>query len=426
MTHFLFLTNFLKIFIIFNNFILKEKNMVGVLKLKMKGLKYRFKIFWQDITKILLLQIVIFLFCFLFERGIGFPKMKILWQGYLNLNLVLAGFLFLLFLLISFLSFKELSPKEVAKNKFKNTGIYKYVRHPFYGAIVFLLNPAIAFFFESFGLLIACIFSYFLWKTFAKEEEERLLKKFEKEYKEYQIKTSRLFLPKAFELSWIKKRIIFYVLVGFSSFVIVMVVFNLYIDFQAKRASFTEKIFTEEMSGLLRSIPSPTITISPSPQNTATSQNQNQNSFIQIIDKNAYLNGVLLIPKINVKAPIVFVSNLKYLDYYHKYGVVHYPDTSLPGKGGAILISGHSSGPPNVRGNYDYVFSKLNSLLPGDKIIIFFEGKNYTYNVFKKEIVWPAQVRLREYKDKETLTLISCWPVGTNARRIVVEAERVE
>lgn len=397
--------------------------MIGFLKLKSKGIRYRAKIFWQDISKVFLMQIVIFLFFFLFEKELGLPKMKILGGFYGNLNLILSLILFFLFLVVCLFSFKEVSPKTAAKGYLKTEGIYKYVRHPFYGAIVFLLNPAIALFFESFGFLIASFVSYFIWKSFAKEEEERLIKKFSKEYQEYQFKTQRLFLPHIFEVAWFKKRFIFYLLVGFSSFFIVILVFNLYIDFQAKKASFVEEVFSEDMPIFkVPQIPSPTITpTKSSPTPTSTSS---QNPYIKKIDNNAYLNGVLQIPKINIKAPIVFVSNLKYLDYYHKYGVVHYPNTSVPGRGGAILISGHSSGPPNVRGNYDYVFSRLNSLVAGDKVIIYFEGKTYNYKVFRKEIVWPNQVRLREYKGKETLTLISCWPVGTNARRIVIEAER--
>lgn len=395
--------------------------MLGGLKLKIKGIKYRSKIFWQDISKIILMQIILFLFFFLFERGLNLPKFEIFGAIYPNFNLILSAILFSLFLLISFLSFKELSPKEAAKGKFKKGGIYRYVRHPFYGAIVFLLNPAIAFFFKSFGLFLACLPSCFIWKTFSKEEEARLIKKF-KEYEKYQIETPRLFLPPAFELSWFKKRGLFYLLVGFSSFFIVIIVFNLYTDFQAKRSSFVEKIFSEEMVNLL---PTSLPTLTPSPSPTPKTTSGSISSYIKKIDDNAYINGTLEIPKIGIKAPIVFVSNLKYLDYYHKYGVVHYPDTSMPGKGGAILISGHSSGPPNVRGNYDYVFARLNSLIAGDKIIIYFEGKTYIYKIFRKEIIWPSQVRLREYKDKETLTLISCWPVGTNARRIVVEGERV-
>lgn len=389
------------------------------LKIKLKGAKFRRRIFWKDVFKIFFLQILIFSFFFGFEKALKISPISIPENFPQSLLFIMSAVLFSFFIFIAILSFKKLSPKKVAKEELKTSGIYSYTRHPFYGAIVFFLNPAIAIFLRSWGMLTACIVCFYLWKWFVKEEEERLTEKFGKEYHDYKIKTSRLFLPRVFETAYSRKKALFYVLISFSSFLIVIIGFNIYTEFEAKRAEFSEQVFTDEISIINNKISDIKIT-PPTPSPTRPAKN-----YKRRIDKNAYKNGKIKITRIGVEAPIVFVNSTKYLDYYHKYGVVHYPKTSTPGKGGAMLLSGHSSGPPNVRGKYDYVFSKLNSLRPGDKVTIYYEGTTYKYRIFRKEIVWPKEAKLREYKRRETISLLSCWPVGTNSRRIIVEAQRI-
>lgn len=132
----------------------------------------------------------------------------------------------------------------------------------------------------------------------------------------------------------------------------------------------------------------------------------------------------LVIGQINVDAPIVIVNNTSSVNDAHRYGVVHYPGTAFPGQIGSILLSGHSSAIPWQKGVYDTVFAKLNDLQTGNTFTIKYNGQNYTYRIFKKYIVYPSEFRLNDY-GTETVTLVSCWPVGTDLKRIVIEAERI-
>jgi LPXTG-site transpeptidase (sortase) family protein len=212
------------------------------------------------------------------------------------------------------------------------------------------------------------------------------------------------------------------------TFLAVLITSTCFLVFGVGSNIISKMFFTETIFG---NIPVPTIQITPPvvsiPMPTSITQITPPNLF-EINSEGIYtkLSGNISIPKIGVNAPIVFVGDIKWVNYDHKYGVVHYPDTALPGSVGAGLYSGHSSAPPNIRSQYNYVFSKLENLGPNDDVIINFQGNTYTYKIFRKEIVAPRDFKLREYQGKETITLLSCWPVGTAAKRIIVEAERVE
>jgi len=134
----------------------------------------------------------------------------------------------------------------------------------------------------------------------------------------------------------------------------------------------------------------------------------------------------LEIPKIEVSAPLIFVEDP---DKVHKTldnGVVHYPDSVLPGEKGQTIILGHSAPPnwPDIK--YDDVFSRLNELDKGDEVFVYFDHQEYVYSVIKKIFLEKGE----EIPDTLTnsdnmLILISCWPPGKDYRRIAVQAELI-
>lgn len=156
----------------------------------------------------------------------------------------------------------------------------------------------------------------------------------------------------------------------------------------------------------------------------------------------------LEIPKLGIKAPLVFVENggqNKDLEKYLDKGVLHYPQSALPGKQGKVVILGHSApaGWPKI--NYDWVFTNINNLVSGDKVYILFNDQQYVYKVTKKVFLergeeitdsnlTPLEVNdaQQNYKTGEPLTgltdsqsmliLLSCWPPGKDHKRIAVEA----
>ena len=139
----------------------------------------------------------------------------------------------------------------------------------------------------------------------------------------------------------------------------------------------------------------------------------------------------LIIPKINVDVPVVYgvgndnISQLKAMEK----GVAHFSipgANAVPGQNGNTVLSGHSSNDLFDKGDYKFIFAQLDKLKQGDVIYANYNGKRYAYNVTKTEVVMPNQVnRVQIGADKPMLTLITCVPLGTAEKRLLVFAEQV-
>jgi len=128
------------------------------------------------------------------------------------------------------------------------------------------------------------------------------------------------------------------------------------------------------------------------------------------------------IPKIQIVAPLVFVASAEKSIFSAALdrGVVHYPDSALPGEEGQIIFLGHSAplGWPKIK--HDWVFSDLNDLVAGDEIIIYFQNQKYSYFVQKKTILDKGEDLPQGFT--EGLVLLTCWPPGADQRRMAVMA----
>ncbi|MDX9971154.1 MAG: class E sortase [Candidatus Gracilibacteria bacterium] len=144
----------------------------------------------------------------------------------------------------------------------------------------------------------------------------------------------------------------------------------------------------------------------------------------------------IVIPRINQNVPIVRVSseNLIQRDWKAlendiqealRGGVVHYPGTSLPGENGNIVITGHSSYFPWDPGRFKDVFALLHDVEVGDRVVMYYNQKKFIYEIKEKFEVKPTQIEVLKQTETETLTLITCTPVGTNLRRLIVIAKPV-
>lgn len=108
-----------------------------------------------------------------------------------------------------------------------------------------------------------------------------------------------------------------------------------------------------------------------------------------------------------------------------KSALIHYPDTSLPGRLGNGVIFGHSVLPQFFNPeNYLTIFSTLHRLKNGDKIILNVDGVEYQYLVQDMYEVQADDLSVLEQRyDRRFLSLITCSPPGTYLRRLVVKAE---
>lgn len=149
------------------------------------------------------------------------------------------------------------------------------------------------------------------------------------------------------------------------------------------------------------------------------------------VETNVGPESKLIIPKINVEAPIAFgVGN----DYNSQMkametGVAHFSipgASSIPGQTGNTVLAGHSSNDAFVNGDYKFIFAQNEKLQTGDTIYVNYKSKRYAYKITTKEVVMPEEVGKLVYPtDKPVLTLVSCVPLGTALKRLLITAEQV-
>ncbi|MEW5805276.1 MAG: sortase [Patescibacteria group bacterium] len=159
---------------------------------------------------------------------------------------------------------------------------------------------------------------------------------------------------------------------------------------------------------------------------TPNSQEVSPDTFNQVSASGT--ESFVFIPKINVKAEIVFpdtTDNKELLSWLEK-GVIHYPDSAGFGEKGVGILLGHSSAYPWYRGDYGSVFALLEKLEPGDEVVVVSQGKKYLYRVSGSKVVVPKDFRVENPDNGSHLWLMSCWPVRTNKLRIVVATDLVK
>ncbi len=145
-------------------------------------------------------------------------------------------------------------------------------------------------------------------------------------------------------------------------------------------------------------------------------------------DKDMYIS----ITSVGIKdikiSPNVESSDEKIYNRYLKYGVAHFKGTPLPGDGGNSFIYGHSAVDSFFRNHKNLpetIFSRLNNIDIGQDVIITKDKETFTYVVRNKKIVAPDDFSiLQTQNNKETVTLMTCWPLGIGTKRLVVVAER--
>lgn len=133
----------------------------------------------------------------------------------------------------------------------------------------------------------------------------------------------------------------------------------------------------------------------------------------------------LYIPKINVIAPIIWDIPQDQILGQLKNGVVQYQGTALPGQVGNVFITGHSSNYWWIKGNYNHIFALLDKLVVGDEIYLTYQGVIYKYHVSSAIVVAPSDISVMESQGKNTLSLMTCVPVGTTLNRLIVRADLV-
>lgn len=117
------------------------------------------------------------------------------------------------------------------------------------------------------------------------------------------------------------------------------------------------------------------------------------------------------IPAIGVDAPVVLGDDWDQL----RRGVGQHVGSPDPGQKGNLVLSAHN----DVFGE---IFRDLDRLKPGDQVIVFTNLHQYVYVVATSQIVLPTQVDVMAPTQEPVVTLISCYPLLVDNKRIVIKA----
>jgi LPXTG-site transpeptidase (sortase) family protein len=141
----------------------------------------------------------------------------------------------------------------------------------------------------------------------------------------------------------------------------------------------------------------------------------------------------ITIPKIGAFATIIEgispFDQKAYSQVLRDRVVAQAKNTSRPGmgNGNSTFIFAHSTeqGLSMVRQNA--IFYLLGELKNSDVLFINDHGKIFTYKVYMKKIVNASEIEYLKYSDpnKEVLIMQTCWPLGTDWKRLLVFAEKV-
>jgi len=131
--------------------------------------------------------------------------------------------------------------------------------------------------------------------------------------------------------------------------------------------------------------------------------------------------------KVGISAPVEWevTYSAKNLKVALQSGLAHVKGSALPGSNGTALITGHSSNLGWAKGSYKTVFAPLLKSELDDKFSVQYNGTTYEYQVTEVYEVDPGQVELLAGKDGVAMRLITCTPLGTDKRRLIIDAKQL-
>lgn len=139
------------------------------------------------------------------------------------------------------------------------------------------------------------------------------------------------------------------------------------------------------------------------------------------------ISNRLQVGALSVDAPVIWDSEYRSRTLLSNLrdGVVHLKGTARPGENGVSIITGHSSYYRWAAGSYKDVFAPLLQAQLGQEISVWRGEQEYRYKISQIYEVAPARTDLLTPGNKPLLRLITCTPLGSSARRLIVDAEQI-
>lgn len=155
------------------------------------------------------------------------------------------------------------------------------------------------------------------------------------------------------------------------------------------------------------------------PVEVSTDGSKTNREGIEKGSENIPKGNTLRIPAVGIDVNIVEGNSDKALDK----GAWHRPGTGDPLSGGNMVVTGHRFKylPPS-----NLTFYNLDKIVVGDRVIVYWNGTRYDYEVSKIHVVTPDQIEVEAPTVKPQLTLYTCTPLWTAKLRLVIVALPVD
>ncbi len=151
------------------------------------------------------------------------------------------------------------------------------------------------------------------------------------------------------------------------------------------------------------------------PKNSNLAQSTNAKSTSNN-DLGSFKGDRLVLPSIGINQPILTGESEQTVNR----GVWMRPHASTPDKGSNTVLVGH---------RYSYhghnVFYDLDKMKVGDKFLIYWQGKEYNYEVIEIKTVTPDKVEVEGPTSEPRLTMYTCTPIWTAKYRLVVVSKQI-
>jgi len=139
-------------------------------------------------------------------------------------------------------------------------------------------------------------------------------------------------------------------------------------------------------------------------------------------------NNTLSFASLNISAPItwgVSAADTKTIESTLPNSLIQITGTAKPGQHGMVVVFGHSSNYPWIKGSYNSIFAPLEKASFGQTVELSNNNVVYTYQVTQVYVVAPTKLSIMDASTFDGLRLITCTPIGTSTNRLVVEAKQI-
>lgn len=127
----------------------------------------------------------------------------------------------------------------------------------------------------------------------------------------------------------------------------------------------------------------------------------------------------IVIPSISVNEPVFEGSSISVID---NGGTWRRPNSSNNPSSSNMVIVGHRFTYTNPYGS----FYHLDKLKIGDHLAVYWQGKEYVYEVAETKVVEPTAQEVEAKTNNAQLTLYTCTPIWSAKQRLVVIAKPVD